>query len=373
MQRKKGKLMEDCKKRKLFERGGESRPSWYQNHDDLVRVPSHMKRFNLPNAVNRGISKEAIGPPFFYYEDVGFAPKAIWNKISTCLDNIVPEFFDSKCMSAAARERGFAHNLPIDNRSTLLPLPPKTIFGVFPHTKACWPSWDKRTQLNSLQSCKARPKLLKHIQHLLARYDDIPPLGVQQYVMEECRKWNLIWVGKNRVASLDPHDMEHLLGFPRNYTRGVTTTDRYKSLGDAVQIDTVAYHFSVLKDMFPTGINVLSMYNGIGGSVVALDRLGIQLKTVVSVQTSEVSRNIFRSWWSATQSGTLVQINKMQDLSDDAVISLIKKYGDFDLVVGGNACNNLPGSGEYDPKQFSLFLEYVRILKAVRSAKGSGR
>jgi site-specific DNA-cytosine methylase len=63
----------------------------------------------------------------------------------------------------------------------------------------------------------------------------------------------------------------------------------------------------------------------------------------------------------------------MQDLSDDAVLSLIRKYGDFDLVVGGNACNNLLGSGEYDPKQFSLFLEYVRILKAVRSAKGSGR
>ncbi|KAL0450679.1 UNVERIFIED_CONTAM: DNA (cytosine-5)-methyltransferase DRM2, partial [Sesamum latifolium] len=47
-------------------------------------------------------------------------------------------------------------------------------------------------------------------------------------------------------------------------------------------VDTVAYHLSVLKEIFPNGLNLLSLFSGIGGGEVALHRLGIKLKNVVS-------------------------------------------------------------------------------------------
>ena len=59
----------------------------------------------------------------------------------------------------------------------------------------------------------------------------------------------------------------------------------------------MAYHLSVLKDMVPHGVNVLSLFSGIGGAEVALHRLGIKLKNVVSIEKSKANRDIVRSWW----------------------------------------------------------------------------
>ncbi|KAG4939194.1 hypothetical protein JHK84_045390 [Glycine max] len=52
------------------------------------------------------------------------------------------------------------------------------------------------------------------------------------------RKWNLVWVGRNKVAPFEPDEVETLLGFPRNHTRGggISRTDRYKSLGNSFQV-----------------------------------------------------------------------------------------------------------------------------------------
>ena len=69
----------------------------------------------------------------------------------------------------------------------------------------------------------------------------------------------------------------------------------------------MAYHLSVLKDMFPGGINLLSLFSGIGGAEVALHRLGIPLKNVVSVEKSEVNRNIVRSWWKQTNQRRVIR------------------------------------------------------------------
>ena len=70
--------------------------------------------------------------------------------------------------------------------------------------------------------------------------------------MDQCRKWNLVWVGKNKVTPLEPNEVEYLLGFPLYHTRGLSMTSMNKSLGNAFQVDMVAYHFSVWKDIcFP--------------------------------------------------------------------------------------------------------------------------
>lgn len=148
-----------------------------------------------------------------------------------------------------------------------------------------------------------------------------PPLRIQKYVHYECRKWNLVWVGRNKLAPLEPDEVKMLLGFPKNHTRGggISRTHRYKSLGNSFQVDTVAYHLSVLKDLFPAGMNLLSLFSGIGGAEVALRRLGIPLKNVVSMEISEVNRNIMRSWWEQTnQKGNLTHIADVQQLNGDS-------------------------------------------------------
>lgn len=143
-----------------------------------------------------------------------------------------------------------------------------------------------------------------------------------------------------------------------------------------LQVDTVAYHLSVLKDLFPEGIKVLSLFSGIGGAEVALHRLGIPLKTVVSVEIAEVNRNIQRSWWEQTnQKGILVDIADVQQLTNDRLEQLISSFGGFDLVIGGSPCNNLAGSNRVsrdglEGKESSLFFDYIRILDSVKGIMG---
>ncbi|EMS65251.1 DNA (cytosine-5)-methyltransferase DRM2 [Triticum urartu] len=237
----------------------------------------------------------------------------------------------------AARKRGYIHNLPTENRSPLLPLPPKTIFEAFPHYKKWWPSWDQRTHFNCLQTCTASAPVTERIQQKLSSSGNPPPQSVQKYVRHQCSKWNLVWVGKDKAAPLEPHEMEYLLGFPKDHTRGFGKTQRYKSLGNSFQVDTVAYHLSVLRDMFPNGITVLSLFTGIGGGEVALHKLGIH-RAVVSVEICKANRKILRSWWDQTQTGTLIEIADVKSLKDDEIASYVSRFGGFDLVIGGSPC-----------------------------------
>ena len=399
---------------------------------------------------HRTLPEAAVGPPYFYYENVALAPKGVWSTISRFLYDVEPEFVDSKYFCATARKRGYIHNLPIQNRFPLLPLPPLTIYEALPLTRKWWPSWDTRTKLNCIQTCVGSAKLTDRIRKALEEWDGVPPMSVQKYVLDECRKWNLVWVGRNKLAPLEPDEVEMLLGFPRNHTRGggISRTDRYKSLGNSfqvdifilflsyflnevfpisdsiihlnifylncwdecfnmfffyiygrkqlkslfscysqiqillsyrinlLQVDTVAYHFSVLKDMFPGGITLLSLFSGIGGAEIALHRLGIPLKNVVAVEISETNRNILRSWWEQTnQRGTLVDIADVQQLNGDRLEQLIHTFGGFDLIVGGSPCNNLAGSNRVsrdglEGKESALFYDYFRILDLVKCIMG---
>jgi site-specific DNA-cytosine methylase len=132
---------------------------------------------------------------------------------------------------------------------------------------------------------------------------------------------------------------------------------------------------SLLKDMFPHGMNVLSLFSGIGGAEVALHRLGIRMKTVVSVEKSEKNRTILQSWWDQSQTGTLIEIADVQTLTAEKIDSLTRRYHGFDLVVGGSPCNNLAGSIRHhrdglEGEHSSLFYHYFRILDSVKSSMG---
>ncbi|MCL7029127.1 hypothetical protein MKW94_001648 [Papaver nudicaule] len=348
---------------------------------DSTIIPNPMIGFGIPaepwRRHQRTLPNEVIGPPYFYYENVALAPKGVWSRISSYLYEIKPEFVDSKYFSAAARKRGYIHNLPISNRYPLLPIPPQTIHEALPMTKKWWPSWDSRTKLNCLQTCLASAKLTDRLRKAVADYHNDPPITIQKYVMEQCRKWNLVWVGKNKLAPLEPDEIESLLGFPKNHTRGISRTERLKGLGNSFQVDTVAYHLSVLKEMFPGGITVLSLFSGIGGAEVALHRLGIPLKTVVSVEKSETSTNILHNWWQSThQKGNLIHIDDVTKLDADKLEQLINSFGGFDLVIGGSPCNNLAGSNRHTRdglagEHSSLFYDYFRILNQVKLIMGN--
>ncbi|XP_044346399.1 DNA (cytosine-5)-methyltransferase DRM2-like [Triticum aestivum] len=321
--RKKARLVEERKKkRKRCGCTGQSnQPSLDCNHDEDMLIPNPMVGFNLPTA----------------------------------------------------RKRGYIHNLPIENRAPLLPLPPMTIFEAFPRYKKWWPSWDQRTQFNCLLTGVAGPKLTGKIGRALASANTPPSQSIQKYVIDHCKRYNLVWVGKNKVAKLEPQEIEYLLGFPKDHTRGLGDTNRYKSLGNSFHVDTVAYHLSVLKGMFPNGVNVLSLFTGIGGGEVALHRLGINMRTVVSVEIDKASKRIFRDWWNQTQTGTLIEIDDVKSLTDDQVATYVTTFGGFDLVIGGSPCNNLAGCNRssrhgLEGKQSVLFHHYVRILNAVKSA-----
>ncbi|XP_021908192.1 DNA (cytosine-5)-methyltransferase DRM1-like [Carica papaya] len=346
--------------------------------DEPIRLPNPMIGFGVPTepglVIHRTLPEAAVGPPYFYYENVALTPKGVWDTISRFLYDVEPEFVDSKYFCAAARKRGYVHNLPIHNRYPLVPLPPNTIHEALPLTKRWWPSWDPRTKLNCLQTCIASAKLTERIRKALEDHDGEPPLSVQKFVIDQCKKWNLVWVGRNKVAPLEPDEIEMLLGFPKNHTRGggISRTDRYKSLGNSFQVDTVAYHLSVLKEMFPEGINMLSLFSGIGGAEVALHRLGIRLKNVVSVEISEVNRGIVRCWWEQTnQKGNLIDLTDVQELNGEQLEQFMSSFGGFDLVVGGSPCNNLAGSNRHtrdglEGEHSSLFYDYFRILDLVK-------
>ncbi|KAK4409933.1 DNA (cytosine-5)-methyltransferase DRM2 [Sesamum angolense] len=361
---KKRKFYEMCRKKNVIE--------------ETIRLPNPMIGFGVPSQqpehINRSLPEVARGPPYFYYENVALAPKGVWDTISRFLYEVEPEFVDSKYFCATARKRGYVHNLPIENRFPLIPLPPVTIHQAFPLSRKWWPSWDTRDKLNCIQTAIGSAKLTERIRNALERYDGDPPETVQRFVLEQCRKWNLVWVGRNKVAPLEPDEVEMLLGFPKNHTRGggISRTDRYKSLGNSFQVDTVAYHLSVLKDIYPNGINLLSLFSGIGGAEVALHRLGIKLKNVVSVEKSKVNRDIVKSWWEQTnQRGNLIDFDDVQQIDGERLEQIIDSIGGFDLVVGGSPCNNLAGSNRVsrdglEGKESSLFYDYFRILDLVK-------
>ncbi|KZV32941.1 DNA (cytosine-5)-methyltransferase DRM2-like [Dorcoceras hygrometricum] len=319
--------------------------------EEAIRLPNPMIGYGTPSQqperVHRSLSESSMGYPYFYYENVALAPKGVWDTISRFLYDIEPEFVDSKYFSATARKRGYIHNLPIEDRFPLVPLPPLTIHQAFPLSRKWWPSWDTRDKLNCIQTAIGSARLTERIRTAIERFDGDPPDSVQKFVMDQCRKWNLVWVGRNKVAPLEPDEVEMLLGFPKNHTRGggISRTDRYKSLGNSFQVDTVAYHLSVLKKIFPNGINVLSLFSGIGGAEVALHRLGIKLKNVVSVEKSKVNRDIVRSWWEQTnQTGSLIDFDDVKLLDGERIEQIVNTIGGIDLVVGGSPCNNLAGS-----------------------------
>eukprot|EP00246_Nothoceros_aenigmaticus_P009434 TRINITY_DN24954_c0_g1_i1.p1 TRINITY_DN24954_c0_g1~~TRINITY_DN24954_c0_g1_i1.p1 ORF type:complete len:160 (+),score=19.45 TRINITY_DN24954_c0_g1_i1:3-482(+) len=156
--------------------------------------------------------------------------------------------------------------------------------------------------------------------------------------------------------------------------------DRYKGLGNSFQVNTVAYHLSVLKPLYPQGMNVISLFAGIGGAEVALHKNGIKINVLVSVELEERVRRVVENWWEVTeQTGILVHdLHDVKHLTRDKMRALVKTYGKFDLLIGGSPCNNLTGNNRrsrtgLQGEQSYMFHDYKRILCDLRDLCASGR
>ncbi|XP_024197048.1 DNA (cytosine-5)-methyltransferase DRM2 [Rosa chinensis] len=122
--------------------------------------------------------------------------------------------------------------------------------------------------------------------------DEMPPESVHRCVLYECCKWNLVWID----SGLSPVSFE-------------------RSISQWHQCP-------------------LSLFSGFGGAEIALYRLGIPMKNVVSVEISEVSRNVVRCWWEQTnQGGNMYHLADVQELNVDFLEPYISSFGGFDLLM----------------------------------------
>lgn len=324
-------------------------------------------------------------PPYFFFGNVVALTHDSWVKISQFLYSVQPEFISTETFSALSRKEGYVHNLPMQNRFHILPKPPMTIQDAIPHTRKWWPSWDKRKQLSCIssetteisQTCDRLGRMLDYSRGLLS-------VEQQANLLHHCQMLNLVWVGHHKLAPIEPEDLERILGYPVHHTRsvGFSLTERLLSLKSCFQIDTLAYHLSALKSLYPGGLTVLSIYSGIGGAEIALNRLGIRLKVVVSVEPCEIKRKILKHWWEKHgMSGELVQMESLWTRPASKMLEgLINKYNGFDIVIGQNPSTHSSGSSGTSSDRnnisgldFMLFYEFVRALQRVRSTMEKNR
>ncbi|KAG0567619.1 hypothetical protein KC19_7G148800 [Ceratodon purpureus] len=334
--------------------------------------------FGLPGMPlqSRHLKEDVKGAPFFYFENVASMPQGAWSRIQAHLFDIAPEFVDAMYFSTCRRSRGYIHNLPIEGRKKMIKDPPMTIKELLPQTKPFWPEWDNRTKLNCINTVRGSEYCAK--QQGVADGSAIlePNLSDEQKkdLVRLCSKWNLVWTSPNLATPVEANEIEAMLGFDRDHSRPCLGNQaKYKALGNSFSVYVVAYHFSVLKPLYPNGIKVLSLFTGIGGAEVALHKVGIKLTAVVSVEIEKEPRRIFQAWWgSSKQTGILdIDYHDVRHLTREVLLDLVCKYQGFDLIVGGSPCNNLTGNNRcsrtgLDGKHSNMFFEFSRIVSTVR-------
>ncbi|KAL5541453.1 hypothetical protein UlMin_009163 [Ulmus minor] len=361
-------------KQEYIDDSGSIRP-WLKRN-----VNPQFTEFGLPKPINNKPRKSPTGlvakPPYFFYGNVANVSPESWNKISKFLYDMDPEYANTHLFSALSRMEGYIHNLPTEDRFHIVPKSPMTIEEAMPHTQKWWPSWDPRKQLSCINSETNGVHLLcDRLGKMLTTSGGSLSPEQQREILHNCRVLNLVWIGPYKLGPMDPEHLESILGYPKSHTQSYSSlTERLQSLRYCYQTDILGYHLSVLKSMYPEGITLLSIFSGIGGAEVALHRLGIRLKGVVSVESSVTKRTILKRWWqSSRQSGELMQLEDVQRLTSRRLEDLIKKFGGFDLVICQNPCTQFSSSrGNPDANSitgfdFSLFCEFVRVLQRVRS------
>ncbi|KAI7794380.1 putative DNA methyltransferase dnmt5, partial [Triplophysa rosa] len=116
-------------------------------------------------------------------------------------------------------------------------------------------------------------------------------------------------------------------------------------------------------------IRVLSLFDGIATGCLALRELGFKVEKYVASEVDEESVVISM----VNHDGTITHVDDVKSITKDH----IKKWGPFDLLIGGSPCNDLctvnpSRKGLYDGTG-RLFFEYYRLLNILRPKEDDPR
>jgi len=183
--------------------------------------------------------KKECNPKWFILENVASMPKADRDIITREM-GVEPVMFNASLVSAQCRKRLFWTNIPFSlpvDRGILL----KDILEVDVGAK---------TGLYKVGRDVGRRLVDGH----RADHDTSVPYERRIETREDDKCGTLTSVSKDnlvvgdRIRKLTPIECERLQGLPDNYTEGVATTNRYKCLGNAFNVDVVAHIIAGIGD-----------------------------------------------------------------------------------------------------------------------------
>lgn len=228
------------------------------------------------------IAKEKFKPDFFLYENNKSAAQPIKDQISKEL-GVDLMHINSSLVSAQNRERFYAFNWTVDQpedrgvfisdilENDVQPIILHNLYGGFKETKPRVFT-DKSPTIRT--GCGGG-----HIPSALLKGYDIP---------------NSLEEGRKHSRKLTPMECERLQTLPDGYTFGVSTTQRYKGLGNGWTVEIIIHILNgALKDVpKDEEIIVLSMYDGIGTGRHCLDKMGFTNVTYFAYEIDKYAKQI---------------------------------------------------------------------------------
>jgi site-specific DNA-cytosine methylase len=182
-----------------------------------------------------------VKPTFFIMENVASMKDKDRDAISKEL-GVQPVMFDASLVSAQSRKRYFWTNisfkLPAD-RGILL----KNI--LLPAEKIADILWVNMTLVVKKSGATSGLTRVGHVGKNDAQANRVYSIdgksaGLVANAGGLGGKTGLYEI-KERIRKLDPIECERLQGLPDGYTDGIATTNRYKALGNAFNVDVIAY------------------------------------------------------------------------------------------------------------------------------------
>ncbi len=173
--------------------------------------------------------KNECKPQWFILENVASMPKADRDIITKEM-GVEPVMFNASLVSAQSRKRLFWTNIPFDmpdDKGILL----KDILEAEVGEKFYFNGKIGSSQANRVRDMSGKSVTLSaHGGGAGAK------TGLYQ--------------NNDRIRKLTPIECERLQGLPDNYTEGVATTNRYKCLGNAFNVDVIAHILGRVKLMY---------------------------------------------------------------------------------------------------------------------------
>ena len=104
-------------------------------------------------------------------------------------------------------------------------------------------------------------------------------------------------------------------------------------------------------------MNVLSLFDGLSGAQIALDRLGIKVDKYFASEVDKYAIEVAKKNYPNT-----IHVGSVTDITGADLPQI-------DLIIGGSPCQGFSFAGEqlnFEDPRSALFFEYVRLLKEIK-------